>query len=93
MTNDDKVSYTVNKSKSHFGLFKKTVNNAFKHVKERPEVFGMDEFLLDEKMYKRNNAQATQKSLAQGNPSLFSVPELSSEQILEQDRKDSRARN
>jgi len=45
LTNDDKVSYTVNKSKSHFGLFKKTVNNAFKNVKKWPEVFGMDEFL------------------------------------------------
>lgn len=93
LTNDDKVSYTVNKSKSHFGLFKKTVNNAFKNVKERPEVFGMDEFLLDEKMFKRNNTLATQKTLAQGNTSLLSVPELSSEQILEQDRKDSRARH
>jgi len=45
LTNDDRLSYTVNKSKSHFGLFKKTVNNAFKHVKEAPEVFGMDTFL------------------------------------------------
>lgn len=45
LTNSDKVNYTVSKSKSHFGLFKKTVNNAFKHVKERPEVWGMDTFL------------------------------------------------
>jgi hypothetical protein len=63
LTNDDKVSYTVNKSKSHFGLFKKTVNNAFKNVKKWPEVFGMDEFLQDEKTFKRNNTLATQKSL------------------------------
>ena len=55
LTNDDKVSYTINKSKSHFGLFKKTVNNAFKNVKERPEVFGMDEFLQDDSKAKRNN--------------------------------------
>jgi hypothetical protein len=53
----------------------------------------MDEFLLDEKMIKRNNTLATQKTLVQGNTSLLSVPELSSEQILEQDRKDSRARH
>ena len=45
MTNDDKVNYTITKSKSHFGLFKKTMNHAFKHVKEHPEVFGMDDFL------------------------------------------------
>ena len=45
LTNSDKVNYTVTKSKSHFGLFKKTVNNAFKHVKERPEVWGLDTFL------------------------------------------------
>lgn len=92
MTNDDKVSYTVNKSKSQFGLFKKTVNNAFKNAKEWPEVFGMDEFLQDEKTFKRNNTLATQKSLVQAKTSLLSVAELSSEQILEHDRKDSRAR-
>ena len=45
LTNDDKINYTITKSKSHFGLFKKTVNNAFKHVRERPEVYGMDTFL------------------------------------------------
>ncbi len=56
LTNDDKVNYTVNKSKSHFGLFKKTVNNAFKHVKERPEVFGMDVFLQEDAKVKRRQS-------------------------------------
>jgi hypothetical protein len=54
LTNDDRVNYTVNKSKSHFGLFKNTVNNAFKNVRERPEVFGMDVFLKDDTKIKRN---------------------------------------
>ena len=63
LTNDDRVNYTVNKSKSHFGLFKNTVNNAFKNVKERPEVFGMDVFLKDDTKIKRNNTRRITGSL------------------------------
>lgn len=53
MTNDDKINYTITKSKSHFGLFVKTVNNAFKHVRERPEVYGMDTFLQQDPVNKQ----------------------------------------
>lgn len=63
LTNDDRVNYTVNKSKSHFGLFKNTVNNAFKNVKERPEVFGMDVFLKDDTKIKRNTTKRNIGSL------------------------------
>ena len=47
LSTDDKIKFTVNKSKSQFSLFKNTVNNAFKKVKVYPEVPGLDILLED----------------------------------------------
>jgi hypothetical protein len=60
LTNNDRVNYVISKSKSHFGLFKKTVDGAFKNVKVWPEVFNMDVFL--EETNKRQKQQLSRKA-------------------------------
>ena len=47
LNNDDRTKHKVLKSQSQYGLFKKTVNNAFKNAKKVPEVPRMDEFLTE----------------------------------------------
>lgn len=79
LTNNDRVNYVITKSKSHFGLFKKTVDGAFKNVKVWPEVFNMDKF-LEETGKRATRHQLTRKATLR----------LSQQQIQElmQDRKD-----
>lgn len=86
LTNDDKIDYTITKSKSHFGLFKKTVNNAFKHVKEYPEVYGMDTFLQEP-----TKVQNSKTMRADARKKIV-IPEPHPMTIT-QDKKDSKARH
>ena len=41
------MKFTVEKSKSHFSLFKNTINNAFKKVKVYPEVPRLNQLIED----------------------------------------------
>ena len=49
LSTDDKIKFTVDKSRSHFRLFQKTVNSAFQHVKVYPDVPGLDVLMEDTK--------------------------------------------
>ena len=47
LSTDDKIKFTVDKSRSHFKLFRNTVNSVFQNVKVYPEVPGIDILMED----------------------------------------------
>jgi hypothetical protein len=53
LSSEEKIKYNIDKSKSHFALFRKTVNEVFQRVKVYPEVPGLDILMEDTK---RNNS-------------------------------------
>lgn len=61
LSTDDKMKFTVEKSKSQFSLFKNTVNNAFKKVKVYPEVPGLDQLTEDT----RHRSQESTRRIAE----------------------------